>query len=68
MPISLARIKVERDGRVILDGAPVTQAGLKKALLALRTSKGRVRYYREGSRNEASASALKIWSVGNFFP
>ena len=63
MAILLARIKVERDGRVILDGAPVTLTQLKKALLALRKSKGRVRYYREGSRNEASAAALKVWSA-----
>ena len=63
MAILLARIKVERDGHVILDGAPVTLTQLKKALLALRKSKGRVRYYREGSRNEASAAALKVWSA-----
>ena len=63
MPIPLARIKVERNGRVILDGSPVTLALLKKALLAIRKSKGRVRYYREGSRNEASAAALKVWAT-----
>ena len=63
MPIPLARIKVERDGHVILDGSSATLPRLKKALLALRKTKGRVRYYREGSRSEASAAALKVWSV-----
>jgi len=63
MPIPLARIKVERNGHVILDGAPVTLARLKKALLDLKKTKGRVRYYREGSRDEASAAALKVWSA-----
>ena len=57
MPIPLARIKVERDGHVILDGSSATLPRLKKALLALRKTKGRVRYYREGSRSEASAGA-----------
>jgi len=63
MPIPLARIKVERNGQVILDGSPVTLARLKKALLALVKSKGRVRYYREGSRSEASAAALRVWAA-----
>lgn len=63
MAIPLARIKVERDGQAILDGSPVTLARLKKALLALAKSKGRVRYYREGSRTEASAAALRVWGV-----
>ena len=49
MAISLARIKVERNGHVILDGGPVTLTQLKKALVALKNAKGRIRYYREGS-------------------
>ena len=63
MANSLARIKVERSGRVILDGAAVTFPQLRKALVALRKAKGRVRYYREGSRDEASPAALKVWSA-----
>jgi hypothetical protein len=59
----LARVKVERGGRLILDGSPVTLAELKKALTALKKSKGRVRYYREGSHSEASPSALRIWAA-----
>lgn len=59
----LARIRVERNGGVILDGSPVTLPRLKKALLALAKSKGRVRYYREGSRSEASTTTLKVWEV-----
>ena len=63
MAIPLVRIKVERAGRVILDGSPVTLAQLKKALLKLVKAKGRVRYYREGSRSEASAAALRVWAI-----
>lgn len=63
MAIPLARIRVERGGRVILDGSPVTLAQMKKALLALVKATGRVRYYREGSRSEASVAALRVWSV-----
>lgn len=63
MATPLARIRVERDGRVILDGSPVTVAQLKKALLALVKAKGRVRYYREGSRSEASSAALRVWTA-----
>lgn len=63
MATPLARIKVERDGHVILDGGPVTPAQLKKALVALKKAKGRVRYYREGSRTEASAAALRVWEA-----
>jgi len=37
---SLARIKVERDGHVILDGSSATLPRLKKALLALVKSEG----------------------------
>jgi hypothetical protein len=59
----LARVKVERRGRLILDGSPVTLASLTKALKALKKSNGRVRYYREGSRSEASPAALKIWTA-----
>lgn len=64
MPIPpLARVKVERSGRVLLDGSPVTLAALKKALPALKKSKTRIRYYREGARNEASTRALAVWEV-----
>jgi hypothetical protein len=63
MAISLARIKVERNGQVILDGGPVKLAQLRKALVSLKKAKGRIRYYREGSRNEASAAALRVWAA-----
>jgi hypothetical protein len=63
MAISLVRVRVERNGRVVLDGSPVTLPRLRKALLALRKAKGRVRYYREGSRSEASAAALAVWEA-----
>ena len=59
----LARVKVERGGRLILDGSPVTLAGLKKALTALKKAKGRVRYYREGPLSEASPATLRIWTA-----
>jgi hypothetical protein len=63
MATPLARVKVERNGQVVLDGNPVALAGLRKALAALVKSKGRVRYYREGSRSEASPAALRVWSA-----
>jgi hypothetical protein len=59
----LARVKLERGGSVILDGTPVTLAQLEKALKAVKKSRGRVRYYREGSRSEASRAALTIWKA-----
>jgi hypothetical protein len=59
----LARVKVERGGRVLLDGSPVTLASLRKALQALKKAQGRVRYYREGPRDEASPGALRIWKA-----
>ncbi len=63
MATPLARIKVERGGGVILDGSSVTLAGLRKSLVALGKVNGRVRYYREGSRSEASAAALRVWTA-----
>ncbi len=60
---SPTRVKVERDGRVLLDGNPVTLAALKKALPGLKKKKGRIRYYREGSRSEASKAALAVWEL-----
>ena len=59
----LARVKVERGGRLILDRAPVTLPQLKKALKALKKSNGRVRYYREGPLSEASPATLRIWTA-----
>jgi hypothetical protein len=60
---TLTRVKVERSGRVLLDGSPVTLAALKKALPGLKKKKGRIRYYREGSRSEASKAALAVWEL-----
>lgn len=61
---SLARLKVERGGRIVLDGSPVTLALLKKALSSLKKKeKARIRYYREGSRGEASSAALAVWAL-----
>lgn len=59
----LARVKLERGGSLILDGTPVSLALLKKTLRALKKSRGRVRYYREGSRTEASRAALTVWKA-----
>lgn len=59
----LARVKVERTGRASLDGKPVTLAALRKALSGLKKKKARIRYYREGSRSEASAAALAVWEL-----
>lgn len=59
----LIRVKVERGGRVLLDGSPVTFAALKKALPGFRKKKAHIRYYREGSRSEASRAALAVWEL-----
>ena len=59
----LTRLKVERSGRVLLDGNPVTYPALKKALPGLKKRKARIRYYREGSRSEASKAALAVWEL-----
>jgi hypothetical protein len=59
----LARVKVERSGRVLLDGSPVTIAALKKALPGLKKHKTRIRYYREGARSEATKQALAVWEL-----
>jgi hypothetical protein len=59
----LIRLKIERSGRVLLDGSPVTLAALKKALPKLKKNKARLRYYREGSRSEASKAALAVWEL-----
>ena len=56
-------MRVERGGRLILDGSPVTLAKLEKALKALKKSNGRIRYYREGPRSEASPATLRIWKA-----
>jgi hypothetical protein len=61
--IPVTRVKVERSGRVLLDGSPVTLAALRKALPGLRKKKTRLRYYREGSRSEASDAALAVWEL-----
>jgi hypothetical protein len=60
---SLVRVKVERSGRALLDGSPVTLAALRKALSKLKKKKPHVRYYREGSRSEASGAALAVWEL-----
>ena len=60
---SLARVKVERAGRVLLDGSPVTLAALKRALPGLKKRNARIRYYREGSRSEASSAALAVFEL-----
>ena len=59
----VTRVKVERSGRVLLDDRPVTLAALKKALPGLKKKKARIRYYREGSRTEASKLALAVFEV-----
>jgi len=59
----LARDKVERSGKVLLDGSPVTLAALRKALPALKRSRARIRYYREGARSEATKQALAVWEL-----
>ena len=61
--IPVVRVKVERSGRVLLDGSPVTLAALRKALRGLKKRKARVLYYREGSRSEASSSALAVFEL-----
>jgi hypothetical protein len=61
--IPVARVKVERTGRVLLDDSPVTLAALKKALPGLKKKKARIRYYREGARTEASKLALAVFEL-----
>jgi hypothetical protein len=61
--IPVARVKVERAGRVLLDGSPVTLAALKKALPGLKKKKARIRYYREGARSEATKQALAVFEL-----
>jgi hypothetical protein len=61
--IPVARVKVERSGRVLLDGSPVTLAALRKALPPLKRKKARIRYYREGSRSEAPGAALAVFEL-----
>ena len=61
--IPVARVKVERAGRVLLDGSPVTLAALKKALPGLKKRKARIRYYREGARTEATKQALAVFEL-----
>ncbi len=64
MPISpLSRLKLERSGHICLDGSPVTLASLRKALSDLKKRNVRLRYYREGSRSEATKKALAVWEV-----
>ncbi len=64
MPIPpVTRVKIERSGRILLDGSPVTLAALKKALPGMKKKKARIRYYREGSRSEATAQALKTFEL-----
>jgi hypothetical protein len=59
----LVRVKVERNGRVLLDGSPATLAALRKALREMKRKKARIRYYREGSRSEAPNAALAVWEL-----
>jgi hypothetical protein len=59
----LTRLKVERGGRVLLDGRPATLAALRKALPGLKKKNARLRYYREGSRSEAPKAALAVWEL-----
>jgi hypothetical protein len=61
--LPVTRVKVERSGQVLLDGSPVTLAALRKALPGLKKKKTRIRYYREGSRSEASRKALAVWEL-----
>ncbi len=59
----LARLKLERSGHLCLDGNPVNLPTLRKALSALKKRNVRLRYYREGSRSEASKKALAVWEA-----
>jgi len=59
----LVRVKVERGGRVLLDEVPTTLAALKKAMPGIKKKNARVRYYREGSRTEASRQALAVFKL-----
>ncbi len=61
--LPVTRVKVERSGKVLLDGSPVTLAALKKALPGLKKRKARIRYYREGARSEASRQALAVFEL-----
>lgn len=59
----LVRLKLERSGHICLDGTPVSLRSLRKALSDLKKRKVRLRYYREGSRSEASKKALAVWEA-----
>ena len=61
--IPVTRVKVERSGRVLVDGSPVTLAALRKALPGWKKKKARIRYYREGARTEASRQALAVFEL-----
>jgi hypothetical protein len=60
-PSHVVKIKVFRDGTVVLDDRPVTIAELKSTLLSLGTSPGAVVfYYREVSSEQPPESAMLV--------